>query len=144
MRIVVDANVLVSAMISSTGTPARVISYWQEEQFELVMSPAILQELDRVLHYSRIQQRYHPVEKRIRRLLRLLERQAVSVVPAHELTAIEHDPADNRYLECAVEGEAAVIVTRDQHLLEMGEYEGSQILTPAAFLVFLELENEGI
>ena len=50
MRIVLDANVLVSALISAKGTPAMLLVYWQEGTFDVVASPAMLQELEHVLH----------------------------------------------------------------------------------------------
>ena len=46
-----------------------------------------------------------------------------------------NDPADNRYLECAVEGNAGYMVSGDQDLLELGNYQGMQIITPCTFLV---------
>lgn len=141
MRVVLDANVFVSALISRKGTPARLLECWQEERFDVVVSSAILQELDRVLHYPRLQRRYHLPEEDIRRFLRLLGRQAIGVAPSETLAVINRDPADNRYLECAIARNASVIVTGDQHLLELGEYEGVQILTPAGFLALLRLEK---
>jgi putative PIN family toxin of toxin-antitoxin system len=141
MRVVLDANVVVSALISAKGAPAQIVAHWQAERFEVLVSPAILQELDRVLHYPKLQQRYHLPEELVQRFLRLLARQAIKVVPFQELTVIERDPTDNRYLECALAGDAGVIVTGDQHLLDLGEYRGVQILTPAGFLALLGLEG---
>jgi len=97
--------------------------------------------LRRVLHYPKLQQRYHLAENDIRTFLRLLNRQAIQVTPVTELAVIASDPTDNRYLECAVAGEASVIVSGDQHLLDLGEYQGIQILTPAGFLALLKLEG---
>lgn len=141
MRIVLDANVLVSALISSAGAPAQIVAYWREDKFEVAISTPILHELDRVLHYPRLQEHYHLPEKRIRRFLRLLARQAVAVAPPQSVTVIELDPDDNRYLECAVAAEAEVIVSGDRHLLALGEYQGIQILSPAGFVVLLKLEE---
>lgn len=141
MRVVLDANVIVSALISTKGAPAQIVAHWQAEGFEVVVSPAIVQELDRVLHYPKLQQRYHLREGHVQRFLRLLAGQAIQVVPSQELTVIERDPTDNRYLECALAGDAAIIVTGDQHLLDLGAYEGIQILTPAGFLALLRLEG---
>ena len=141
MRLVLDANVLVSALISRKGAPARLLEYWQEERFDVVISPAILREVQRVLHYPKLQQRYHLSEEGIQRFLRLLRRQAIGVEPSEELTVIQHDPTDNRYLECAIAGEADIIVSGDHHLVELGEYQGVQILTPAGFLSLLRLEG---
>jgi len=141
MRVVVDANVFISALISPKGAPAKIVSYWREEKFDVVVSRAILQELGRVLHYPRLQERYHLPEEHIQRFLRLLGRQAIGVAPPETLAVIQRDPTDNRYLECAIAGNASVIVTGDQHLLGLGEYEGVQILTPAGFLALLRLEK---
>jgi len=142
MRVVLDANVFVSALISAKGAPARIIECWQAEKFELVVSTAIVQELDRVPHYPKLQQRYHLPEELLQRFLRLLMRQAIEVVPPQQLIVIERDPTDNRYLECALQGDASVIVTGDRHLLDLGEYRGIQILTPAGFLALLKLDSE--
>lgn len=141
MRIVLDANVFVSALISARAAPAQIIEYWQAEKFDVVVSPAILQELDRVLHYPKLQQRYHLPEELLQRFLRLLVGQAIEVIPPQQLIVIERDLADNRYLECALAGDASVIVTGDQHLLDLGEYKGVQILTPAGFIALLRLEG---
>jgi len=141
MRIVLDANVLVSAFISGKGAPAQILTYWQDDKFDLVVSPATPDELHRVLHYPRLQERYHLPEQRIERFLHLLARQAILVVPSQELTVIDRDPADNRYLECAQAGDAEVIISGDQDLFELEEYKGIQILRPAEFLALLKLES---
>jgi uncharacterized protein len=138
MRIVLDANVWVSALISNKGAPARILELWRLGDVEVVISPAILAELDRVLRYPKLLGRYNLPQNDIGLFLRQLERQCIGVVPAEEVGAIVCDPADNRYLECAVAGEAAVIVSGDRHLLELKEYEGIQILTPAELLLLLK------
>jgi putative PIN family toxin of toxin-antitoxin system len=50
------------------------------------------------------------------------------------LDVVRDDPADNRYLECAVEGAADHLVSGDQDLLDVQEYGGVRIITPKAFL----------
>jgi putative PIN family toxin of toxin-antitoxin system len=139
MRVVLDANVFVSALISSQGAPARVVARWRDEAFDIVVSPAILSELETVLHYPRLQQRYNLPDQDIRRFIQLLRKFAVEVSPVEELDVVKQDAADNRYLECALAGGASVIVTGDRHLLDLGQYETIHILSPAGFLAFLEL-----
>ena len=141
MRVVLDANVLVSGFISARGSPAKVLDCWREEKFDVVVSLPILQELDRVLHYPRLQNRYRLPEDKIQGLLRRLRRQAIEVEPSEEVALIESDPADDRYLECALAGRVQFIVSGDRHLLELGEFQEIQILTPAGFLAFMELEG---
>lgn len=140
MRIVLDASVFVSALISTEGTPAQILGHWRGEEFDLVVSLAMLQELERVLRYPKLQQRYPGLsEGNIQNLLHLFDRQAIVASPSETLGVIERDPTDNRYLDCAVAGGANIIVSGDQHLLELGKYQDIQILMPAGFLAFLKL-----
>ena len=53
------------------------------------------------------------------------------------LTVFREDPADDRYLEAAVEGGASYIVSGDRLLLALDTYEGIEILTPRRFLQVL-------
>jgi predicted nucleic acid-binding protein len=57
------------------------------------------------------------------------------------VAVIQDDPSDNRYLECAVEGEAAYLVSGDRVLLSLGTYQGIQIISPRGFLEVLQQEN---
>ncbi len=141
MRVVLDANVLVSALISPQGAPGEILAAWEKDRFDLVVSPATLDELGRVLHYPRIQQKYNLPAEKLEQFLRLIIGQAIVVNPTKELAVIEADPSDNRYLECAKEGDAAYLVTGDKHLLDLGEFEGTIILPPAGFLAVLALEG---
>jgi putative PIN family toxin of toxin-antitoxin system len=139
MQVVLDANVLVSAVISSRGAPAQILRLWEEERFDVLVSQPILEELERVLHYPRIQQRYDLPEEDVASFLRFMRSGAIIVEPSDKVTVIERDPSDNRYLECAVAGGASYIVSGDQHLLQLGEFRGIVILPPAGFLVALNL-----
>ena len=56
----------------------------------------------------------------------------------HRVDVIAADESDNCYVECAVSGGAQYIVTGDEHLLELVEYEGIRVLTPAAFVALKE------
>jgi putative PIN family toxin of toxin-antitoxin system len=139
MRVVLDANVLISAVISSRGAPAEILRFLEEERFELVVSRPILEELERVIHYARIQQRYNLPESDVARFLQLIRTGAIVVDPKIEVIAIERDPSDNRYLECAVEGGASYIISGDRHLLDLEEFNGIVILAPAGFVAVLNL-----
>jgi len=135
MRVVLDANVLVSAIISARGHPAQIIARWQAGDVEVLVSRAILDELERVLQYSRLQ-RYLP-SGLAQRFVRQFEKRAIWVDPQEQLAVIAHDPADNRYLECALSGGARYLVSGDEHLLALREYRGIPILSPAEFLIIL-------
>ena len=57
MRAVLDPNVLISAVLSPRGTPAQVLSAWRYGEFELVLSPLLLDELTRALGYPKLAKR---------------------------------------------------------------------------------------
>jgi putative PIN family toxin of toxin-antitoxin system len=135
---VVDANVLVSAVLSPAGTPAQVLDSWRKGRFVLVLSTAILAEIYRVLHYPKIAMRHQWSAAQIHTFVDTLVSQARLTPGALTLAVIEDDPADNRYLECAVEGEAGFLASGDQLLLNLGAYQGVTILTPRAFLDVLQ------
>ncbi len=139
MRVVFDANILISALLSARGAPAHALAAWGEGRFELTVSSAILDELGRVLRYPRLRERYALNEETIERFLRLLARQAILVEPRERLAAVTADESDNRYLECAVAGGAVILVSGDHHLLDLVEYQGVRILSCADFLAWLEL-----
>jgi hypothetical protein len=143
MRAVLDVNVLVSAVITSRGSPGKILELWKREHFELVISPPILEELARVIHHPGIQKRYNLPEERVDRFLSLISNASIIVEPHRELSVAEDDPSDNRYLECAAEGDANYIVSGDKHLLKLKEFEGIVILPPAGFLTLLKLEGQG-
>jgi uncharacterized protein len=141
MRVVFDANILVSALISGQGKPAQIINRWRQGEFELAVSLPILEEIRRVVHYPRIQNKYKLPEDDITKFLQQISSAAIIVNPTASLTIVEKDPSDNRYIECAIEAGAMYIVTGDAHLLNLKEYKGIFILTAAGFLTVLKLSK---
>ena len=59
---------------------------------------------------------------------------ATMVFPRKRIYEVRDDPDDNKILECAVAGEVDIIVTQDNHLLKLKEFEGIAILSPHGFL----------
>jgi putative PIN family toxin of toxin-antitoxin system len=138
IRVVLDANVFVSAVLSPRGAPAKILTAWRAERFHLVTSPAILEEIYRVLHYPKIVSRHRWPEETIRAFITDLAYLAILTSGKRTLKVIAEDPADDRYIECAVEGDADYIVSGDQHLLQLGTYQRISIVTPITFLGILK------
>ena len=142
MRVVVDANVLVSAILSPRGTPAQILNAWRAAQFDLVISEAILAEIDRVFRYPKIAKRHRWSEEQLQAFLDDLAHIAILTPGILTLAVITEAPLDDRYLECAVEGEAEYIVSGDQLLVRLGTYQSIAILTPRAFLEILQRQSK--
>lgn len=143
MRIVLDANIYISALISQSGNPYQIIERWQRKEYDVLISTAILAEVGRVLRYPRIVKRHHLGEPEISRYLELVRKFGVFIAPDETITAIEDDETDNRYLECAVAGKARYIVTGDEHLLRIHRFRGIFVLKPAEFVSLLHATDGG-
>ena len=142
MIIVLDTNVIVSALLSPLGSPAEIINRWEADEFDVVVSSQLLSELERVIKYPGIAKYIKLPQKTIDSFLRHFVTAAILVEPQFRLEVIDEDPADNRVLECAFAGNASYIVTGDKHLLKLKEYQGIIILPPSGFLTFLKMEEK--
>jgi putative PIN family toxin of toxin-antitoxin system len=138
IRAVVDTDALISGLISPLGAPARIIRHWQQGDFLLLTSPALLDELRRVLEYPRIADRlaWSPAEQE--QFLAHFTTLALFTPGTLSLLGVTRDPKDDPVVACAVEGEADYIVSGDRDLLVLGVYEGVRIVTPREFLGLLE------
>jgi len=138
IRAVLDANVVVSAILSPKGIPAKILTVWRAEEFSAVVSKAIVNEIARVLRYPKIKRRHRWPEKQILIFLEDLVRLSVFTPGNLSLSVIADDPTDNRYLEAGLEGEADYLVSGDEHLLGLVAYQGMQIVRPREFLTALK------
>jgi putative PIN family toxin of toxin-antitoxin system len=129
VRIVADTNVLVSALIFPGGSPEAVYRLALEGRIEPVTSRPLLTELGRVLT-----EKFGWQSDRVEEALAQLIRVAEIVEPRQRVVAIQADPADDRVLDAAAEGNVDAIVSGDRHLLELGSWQGIAIESPAAFL----------
>jgi putative PIN family toxin of toxin-antitoxin system len=139
MRVVLDANIFVSALLNTHGAPKQIDDRWRDEAFELLTSDAILAEIERVLNYPKIAALHQLTDSERREFLTLL-REESHVISYNETLHVSPDESDNRYLECATGGGADYLVTGDKkHLLPIWEYQGIKIISPATFLALLKV-----
>ena len=139
IRVVFDTNVIVSAFIQPKSPPglllARVI---EGGDLELTLSMAILEEVSRAMHYPGVRKRIRATDEELALRLAMLDTLSSPVDIHAEALGISRDPGDDKILATAMEGCADYIVTGDNDLLILGEYEGIQILTPRALLELLD------
>jgi uncharacterized protein len=130
MRVVLDNNVLVSALIWR-GLPRRVLDEGLELGWQFYTSPALFGELERVLNYPHLAK---PIVKKQQTPTAILNlaRDVLRVVQAPDLTSrVCRDPDDDAVLACAKAAKADLIVSGDQDLLVLQMFEGIQIMTAA-------------
>jgi putative PIN family toxin of toxin-antitoxin system len=133
VRAILDPNVIISALLSRDGTPAKVLRAWLEGRFELIVSALLLEELERALTYPKLAERINAEDTAA--LVDWLRREAIVVEdPAESPTSRSEDPGDD-YLLALAEVERAVLVSGDRHLLALTEE--LPVLTVREFLVIV-------
>ena len=99
-----------------------------------MISKEILEEFSGVLGYREIQDKVRSMNLAMRRTVEKIASLSTIVDPYHVLNEIPEDPDNNRILECALEGKAMFIISKDRHLLKLREFKGIKIVTPSEFL----------
>ena len=131
MRVVVDTNVFISSLLNTEGNPRKVIDLWRFEKTTLCLSKEILAEYFAVL--GRFGMSEEPEGEELVQLFQKRYNQVfLRSVPT--ISAISEDPADNKFIECAVTGDAKYIISGDRHLLNLKSYKGIRMLPPTEFL----------
>ena len=131
MRVVLDTNILLSALISPHGSPDIIYRAWRAARFELVTSTTQLDELRRASRYPKLKAVLQP--HHVGTMINNLQR---AIVLNHLLVNIEtDDPNDAFLLAMAQVGEVDYLVTGDHRagLLKRGNLGRTRIVTPAAF-----------
>jgi len=130
VRAVLDPNVVISALLSPLGAPARTIRAWIHGEFELVVSPLLLEELDRALAYPKLRKRIGR-DDAVRVTAWLASMATVAADPDDPPIVRSPDPGDD-YLIALAASERALLVSGDAHLLGL---EGRiPVMSPARFL----------
>jgi putative PIN family toxin of toxin-antitoxin system len=134
VRAVLDANVVVSALLSRVGAPARLLELWLEGEFELVVCKILLDEVRRTLGQQNISRRVPPDDAL--RFVRLLQELGEVVEDPSGPAAIHSADLGDDYLLALAARERTSLVSGDAHLLVLGDR--LPISSPRAFLDQLE------
>lgn len=132
MRVVIDTNVIISALLLDNSVPARAFRKALKDGLFLI-SAAIIQELDEVLGRDKFDP-YVTRDERERFLVALLRE--TTLIDIHEIVQVCRDHRDDKFLELAINGNADVIVSGDKDLLELSPFRGIPIVKPEEFLRF--------
>lgn len=129
MRAILDTNVLISAFVFPGGKPEEVYRLALEGRLEIGTSRPLLAEFGRVL-----EQKLGWDPDRVEAAVAQMTRIATIVEPSEMVRVIAADPADDRVLEAGRAYGAEVIVSVDRHLLDLGSWDGIEVVSPAEFI----------
>jgi putative PIN family toxin of toxin-antitoxin system len=135
LRIVLDANVVISALIRPDSVPGRILSAAiAGTTVRAIVSEPLLEELHDALQYPRLQRHLKMTATAAAEFILLLEQVTEPVRLAdHPAPGICRDPDDEPYLQTALAGRAEYIVSGDRDLLALAAVEHIPIITPSAF-----------
>jgi hypothetical protein len=138
IRVVLDANVLVSAYLNVSGKPAKIFSLSREKRIEICLSPQIISEITETLLKPRLVKIHKGNQREVLIFAEALSGIATITPGLIEVDAVEADPDDNKILACAIEAHADFIISGDHHLTDLKEYKNIRIVNPDTFLKLIE------
>ena len=138
MRVVLDTNILIGALITKGTPPDRLYQAWIRGKIELVTSTVQMAEIADVLARPRLQKFLDAVEAAA-----IIENMGTRALILDDLpgVSLSPDPKDNPILAVAITGKAELIVSGDKkHILALGEVEGIPVVTAREALDRLDSE----
>ena len=137
LRVVLDANVYISAILRPEGPPGQIVErFLRDRAFEIVLSAAIVDETLRALAYPKVRKHIRAnVDSNL--WFEDIVVLAHLVADADSAPAVSVDADDDKYLAAALEGTAALVVSGEPDLLTIKEHQGVRIVTPRVFLDLL-------
>ena len=129
VRVVLDTNVIISALLAKDGNPARIFELFLNGTILNYTSKEILDEIREVLsrpHFAISLETQSFV-------MNALENYSIIITPESKIHAVDHDPDDNKFIDCALSAKA-VIISGDNHLLKLKKCQEVYILSPREFL----------
>ena len=132
MRIAIDTNLLIAALMRPGGTSARIVEEWLDGRLEVVVSPATIREAELVLGggwLARLVSR-----EAVEQLLEALRTRSVLVMEPAPISDLRlKDEGDRRLVEASVAGGARYVVTTDREFLSQRGYRDVEFVSPSEF-----------
>lgn len=124
---VLDTNVVISGMLSTTSPPHKILKRcFTEKKLVPVVSDDILKEYERKLNSMEAID-----DSDAEFTMKLMIAHAEKVSPRKSLRVVKEDPDDNMLFEAALEADADFIVSGDKEVLKVGKYKGISVITPS-------------
>jgi putative PIN family toxin of toxin-antitoxin system len=132
VKVVFDTNVWLSIFMKKAL--ASDFSNITGKKATVYVTKEIMTKISKVLMYPRIADILQESGTHPREILRTIATNSVMIEPKEEVHVVVEDPEDNKILECASAAGANIIVSGDKHLLRIGKFRKTKVLTPREFL----------
>ena len=125
MKIVFDTNVLISSTLWDNSVAQKFLFKCIKENVQIFSSQDIIEEYKEILARD-----FDYEEQKIGEILQRVLRFLTLVTPSQKIDAVKEDPDDNKIIECSLESKSDYIISYDQHLLKLKEYQGIKVTRP--------------
>jgi putative PIN family toxin of toxin-antitoxin system len=133
-RVVLDVNVYVSALLAPAGSPGQILERWADDHLDVIVSPLLLAELERVLRRPKFKGSIPAVQ--IDALLSALSEESIAATDPETEPGTTPDPGDDYLVSLARAVDPECIVSGDTHLTQLVDAQ-PPVLTPREFLTSL-------
>lgn len=137
MKVVIDTNVIVSALLKSDSIPALIVSLILQKHIKVCLSSEIFIEYTEVFNYKKLKALNHAD---VQDLLLSIKENALWFSPKESIEIIKDDPDDNKFLECAFEAQADFFITGNTKHFTIDTFHQIQIVKPKQFLDIVSRE----
>lgn len=120
-----DTNQIIAGSLWPSGPAGFILETWRGHKIDIIVSPAMLDEVERVLREN-FKTGYEAADY----LKKVFAYHGKYADPKEKINMIKNDPADDIFLEAAVEGKADFIVSRDKDLMSLKNFRGAEIISP--------------
>jgi putative PIN family toxin of toxin-antitoxin system len=134
VRAVIDTNLIISYLLTQGDTISQLIDLWEADYFVYVTSNEILREMEDVLNRPQLL-RYMKENPEV--MLESIKNDALIIPGEVVLTGVCRDPKDDKFIACAIEGNADFIVTGDKDLLDLTVYQDVKMIRAYDFVRLL-------
>ncbi|MBI5101851.1 MAG: putative toxin-antitoxin system toxin component, PIN family [Nitrospirae bacterium] len=132
LKVVIDTNVLVSALLKGNSPPAFILALLRKRMMTLCLSKAIFEEYRAVLD----REKFRHIKEAATPLLLSIKKGGLLVEPKLRIDVITADPADNKFLECAQAAQADFLITGNTKHFPFKHFEDTRIVSPKEFIEY--------
>ena len=134
MIVVIDTNILIDAWRDDFSYTRKIIDAIISGEITAVASHKIWREYQTILDRLVNDQDHYDLAQRLFSAMDMVNVRSREKV-------VKYDPDDDKFFNCALDGEAEYIISNDSHLWEIGEYKGIKVKQPKDFWLEYEVQN---
>jgi len=133
IRVVIDTSVLIRYLIRPSAAIKELIEVrWLADKVRMVSAPELIEELEGVLARDYVQTLIRPEEGQA--LLHAIHLKAETLPLLGDVPPYTRDRKDDKFVACALVGDAAYVISEDKDLLALGVLQGIRMVTPHEFI----------